>query len=73
MTFISPRLSELLIRKCDDDDGDIYNQSKPTLPQEEGACTRLLVKEPIFSIKVGHVCRVGEEPKNPRDLYWGKK
>ena len=53
MTFISPRLSELLIRKCDDDDdGDIYNQPKPTSPQEEGACTRLLVKEPIFSIKV---------------------
>ena len=37
MTLISPRLSELLIRKCDDDDdGDIYNQSKPTSPQEEG-------------------------------------
>lgn len=29
--------------------------------------------EPIFSIKVGHVCRVGEQPKDPRDLYWGKK
>lgn len=56
MTLISPRLSELLIRKCDDDDddddGDIYNQSKPTSPQEEGAGTWLLVKEPIFSIKV---------------------